>query len=275
MRKFIYLGLIIIVLISLSSSTSQFSKIENTAYKRGEKLKYSVYYNSMITGNVTAGELTTEITKDSLKFSNRPTYHIQLIGKSAGTFNWFMKVRDSYETWIDEDAQIPWYFRNRVQEGDYKASKDIAFYHHNKQAKYINNKNKNTSMVDIPQNIQDMISAIYYARNIDFSNAKVGTKYPINFMFDDSVYQTQLEYVGLVFLTTKIGKIECLKFKPRVLSGGVFKDETPLTLYVTNDKNRIPVFAESEIIVGSVRMELVEYSGLKNPFSSIKAKRKN
>lgn len=270
------LGLIIISLIFIVAFKGDITleKRENISFQRGEKLKFSVYYNSMVTGNISAGVLTTEVKTDILKFANRPTYHIELIGKSVGTFNWFMKVKDNFETWIDEEALVPWYFRNRVHEGDYKASKDIAFIHELKKAKYTNNNNDKSKMVDIPSNIQDITSAIYYARNIDFSNAKIGSKYQINFIFDDSVYATQLEYLGIFNITTKIGKIECMKFKPRVLSGGVFKDETPLTVYVSNDNNRLPIFAESEIMVGSVRMELIEYSGLRNPFSSLKAKKK-
>jgi hypothetical protein len=185
-----------------------------------------------------------------------------------------MKVRDNFETWIDEEALVPWYFRNRTREGDYTASKDIAFIHADKKAKYTNNKSENTKYVNIPSNVQDIISAIYYARNIDYSGAKIGSKYQINFIFDDSVYATQLEYLGIFNLTTRLGKIECMKFKPRVLSGGVFKDETPLSVFVTNDLNRLPVFIESEIMVGSVRMELVEFAELRNPFTALKAKAK-
>lgn len=274
MRKIGILISLALIIFAFKSDNLNLEKKENSAYKRGEKLKYAVYYTSAITGNVSAGEMTSEIKYDSLKFSERSTYHIELIGKSAGAFNWFMKVRDVFESWVDEEALVPWYFRNRIHEGDYKASKDIAFLHASKKAKYTNNKNSSSKLVDIPTNTQDLLSAIYYARTIDYTNAKVGSKYEINFIFDDSVYKTQLEYYGLFNITTKLGRIECMKFKPRVLSGGVFKDETPLSVYVTNDKNRLPVFAESEIIIGAVRMELIQYSGLRNAFTSLKAKKK-
>lgn len=264
----------IIFILAFKSDTITLEKRDNFSFKRGEKLKFSVYYNSMITGNISAGELTSEVKTDILKFSERPTYHIEFIGKSVGKFNWFMKVRDNFETWIDEEALVPWYFRNRTHEGDYTASKDIAFIHADKKAKYTNNKSENTKYVNIPSNVQDIISAIYYARNIDYTGAKIGSKYQINFIFDDSVYATQLEYMGIFNLTTRLGKIECMKFKPRVLSGGVFKDETPLSVFVTNDLNRLPVFIESEIMVGSVRMELVEFAELRNPFTALKAKAK-
>lgn len=274
MKRFLFLLLISSILFSFQSSDFSLESKRNFAYQRGEKLKFMVYYNSMLTGNVSAAEVVSEVKNDVVMFSNRPSYHIYLTGRSVGTFNWFFKVRDSFETWVDEDAQVPWYYRNRVQEGDYNASKDIQFWPQVKQAKYINNLNDNSKIIKIPSNVQDLLSALYYARNIDYSGAVLGSKYQINFMLDDSVYQTQLEYLGIFYIKTKLGKVECMKFKPRVLSGSVFKEESPLVVYVSNDLNRLPVFAESEVMVGSVRMELVDYWNLRNPFSALKEPKK-
>lgn len=264
--KKIILSLIIITIASTAFS-QQLRKIENTAFKRGEYLKYRAYYDAWI-ANISAGEAIMQITKEDKKISNRSTMHIEGIGRSKGGFNWFFKIYDRYESYIDAESIAPWMFIRRVKEGGYTASQDVVYNQYKKLAYFKDNKHEKNLTIETPAYVHDIISAIYYARTIDYSNAKVNDEYPIQFMFDDSVYTTKIVYLGKVKVKTFTGTYRCLKFKPMVLTGNVFDDPYPMILYVTDDKNHIPILATSKILVGTVKLELIEYSGLANPLSS-------
>jgi hypothetical protein len=160
-------------------------------------------------------------------------------------------------------------FIRRVDEGGYIINQDITFNQNKKVAYFKDNKKDRSSSVMTPENIQDLVSAIYYARTFDYENSSGDGEYPVKFMIDDTVYSTKFIYLGKETVKTSLGKVRCLKFKPQVLTGSVFSDPFPMIVYVSDDKNRLPVMAESEILVGKVKLELVDYAGLKNPFSAM------
>jgi len=116
-----------LLFVTAFSEAQNFRTINNHAFKRGEKLEYRVYYHSLVTGKVTAGEGTLEVKAENRKFNNRNTMHIVGIGKSKGAFNWFYKVNDRFETYIDEEAMFPWMFVNRTREGGYTKDDDVTF----------------------------------------------------------------------------------------------------------------------------------------------------
>ena len=177
-------------------------------------------------------------------------------------FNLFFKVVDNFETYIDEEGIFPWLFIRRSNEGGYKISQDITF--DQRKCKTISQKKTITT----PKYIQDIISSVYYARTCDFTDAKSGDVYPVDFYIDDSVYTSKIVFLGRETITTSLGTFKCLKFKPMVAVDKTFKDPYPMVLWVTDDKNKMPIIAESGIKVGKVKMELVKYAGILNPLTS-------
>jgi len=259
---------IVAVLTSFILHAQTLRTANNTAFKRGEVLRYKVYYDAILTGKVNAGEAELDVKDENKLIANRSTYHVVGLGLSKGAFNLFFKVVDRYETYIDEEALVPWLFIRRVNEGGYKISQDVTFNQFKNVASALNNKNNKTTNTKVNENMQDIISALYYARTLDLSDAKIGQEFPIKFFLDDSIYTSKIIYEGKENVTVDIGKFRCLKFKPMVATGNVFKDPYPMTLWVTDDKNHIPLLAESAIIVGSVKLELIKYSGLANALTS-------
>lgn len=267
MKKFI---VFVVVFCTAGAATfAQLRSVRNDAFQRGEKLTYSVYYQAALTGKVKAGTATLEVKNENKIINNRNTYHVVAYGKTRGAFNWFFKVIDRYETYIDEEAIAPWLFIRRVDEGGYIINQDITFNQSKKTAYFKDNKHSRTSTVVTPAYVQDIISAFYYARTYEFSGASSSTEFPVKFMLDDTVYSTKFIYMGKETVSTSLGDIRCLKFKPQVLTGSTFKDPYPMIIYVSDDKNRVPVLAESEVIVGTVKLELISYTGLKNDFTAM------
>lgn len=236
--------------------------IENTAFTNGEKLTFSVYYHSALTGKVTAGEATLEVKKHTVTKNGRDTYHIIGTGKSKGAFNFFFKVDDRFESFIDEIALIPWYFTRRTREGGYKKDDEVTFRQNQGQAISRN------AVKKIPVNTQDILSVFYYARSLDMSGVKPNESFPLSFFLDDSLYVSKIVFLGREKVKTALGTFNCLKFKPMVIKGDVFSEPYPMELWITDDRNRLPVMIKSAVIVGSVRMELISYEGLKNPVTS-------
>jgi hypothetical protein len=255
-------------LVTFSLNAQTLRKVTNTAFKRGELLRYKVYYDALLTGTVNAGEAELEIKDENKLIANRNTMHVVGLGLTKGVFNFFFKVVDRYETYMDEDAIIPWVFIRRVNEGGYKISQDVTFNQFKKVATSVDNKKNVTKNTAVTENIQDIISMFYYARSLDFTNATAGQEFPIPFFLDDSIYSSKIIYLGKETVETGIGSFKCLKFKPMVATGAVFKDPYPMTLWVSDDKNHVPILASSAVIVGTVKLELIKYSGLANAFTA-------
>lgn len=233
--------------------------IRNEAFKKGEVLEYRVHY-----GFIDAGTARVEVREEDRKIAGRSVLHAIGTGKSHWTFDWFFKVRDKYESYIDEEEIFPWMFIRRVDEGGYIINQDYAFF-----------QNKDTvdngagKRFAIPHGTQDMLSSFYFARTLDLNNAEEGDIFSIEAFIDDSVWTGKLKFMGTDTVEVGLGKFSCLKFVPIVQKGRIFKREEDLTLYITNDKNKIPVLAEAKILVGSIKMELQNYSGLANPISKV------
>jgi hypothetical protein len=98
----------------------------------------------------------------------------------------------------------------------------------------------------------------------------VGQSLELELLFDDDgVFKFKLKYLGTEILKTKYGKVECLKFRPSVQSGRVFKEQESLTLWVSNDQNKIPIRIKADLSVGSLKADIDGYNGLKNQFKII------
>jgi len=241
-------------------STSSFAQNEfkNAAFIQGEKLVYKVHY-----GFIDAGYAEIEIQNEDKKIGNKDVYHVIGKGYSNGTFDLFFKVRDRYETYIDKTNNSPLLFIRRVDEGGYKISQNQIFNHTQ------NTVTSEGKIFSVPTKIQDMLSAFYFARNIDYSAAEKGQVFAIPTFIDNEIFQMKMRYVGKETIKTAFGKIRCLKFRPLIQKGRVFKHEEDLAVYVTDDLNHIPIRAEAKILVGSIKMDLESYKNLKNPLSLV------
>jgi hypothetical protein len=237
----------------------EYRTVNNTAFKRGEELKYRVHYGAM-----NAGVATITVDNTNKLINGRSTYHVIGTGQSVGAFDWFFKVRDRYESYIDEQALMPWIFIRRVDEGGFKINQNQTYDH------TVGRVNSNGKMMTVPKYIQDMISSFYYARTLDYSNAKVGDVYSVPTFIDDSVWTMKLKYKGKETIKTDLGRIKCIKFCPVVQVGRVFKKEEDLSLYVSDDVNRVPVRAEGAILVGSIKMDIISTANLMAPLNKEK-----
>lgn len=261
----IFFWLLLLMLLSVLPTSAQNLRTQpNLAFGDKEFIRYSVYYSSLLTGNVIAGEATIEVKTYKKPFFDREVWHIVGEGKSKGAFNWFYKVRDRFESFVDKEAMIPYLFVRRTREGDYFKDDDVYFYHDQRTAV------SRTASKPIPENVQDFVSALFFMRTLNLSDFDKDSSYYLDFFLDDSVYVSKIKYGGIEYIQTSLGTFRCLKISPMMATGEVFADAYPVTVWVTDDKNHLPVLAEAKVIVGSIKMELIEYSNLLNPIRSRK-----
>lgn len=247
------------VIENYDSPTKELPVMNKDAFKRGELLTFRLHY-----GIMDAGVATLAVTDEVKELGGRKTFHVVGLGSSKGTFDWFFKVRDRYETYIDEKALVPWLFVRRVQEGGYKLSQDYIFNHFSQKVNV-----GDGQIMNIEPNMQDMLSAFYQARNLDLSNAKPGDIFSLKCFVDKEIWPLQIKFIAREIVNTDAGTFKCLKFRPIIQKGRVFKNEEDLNVWISDDKNHIPVKGQADVLVGSIKMELAAFSGLANPISKV------
>lgn len=240
--------------------TGNLRSLQNNTFKAGEKVSYKLHY-----GMINAGVATISVNETTQRFDGREAYHIIGEGRSVGSFDWFFKVRDRYETYMDKEGLFPHRFVRNCDEGGYKIFQDYTFFQ-DKRA-YKNHKDEAYLTPDF---VQDMISSYFYARTLDFSNLKKGDIITVMTIVDDEIYPLKMKYIGKEEVKISMGKFRCMRFAPVVQKGRVFKKEEDLSVWITDDENRIPVLASAKILVGSVKMELTGYAGLSHPVNLVK-----
>jgi len=239
--------------ILLAEDSDGMRVVENKAFRVGEVLQYKLHYGLV---NAGVAELRVKETKTS---KGRTTYHIVGTGGSVGMFNFFYKVDDRYETYLDTSAMVPLRFIRDVNEGGYEINRDIAFDHK------IDTAYSDGKAYGVPDNIQDLLSAFYYSRTFDVAGIQVGDEFEITTFLDHEVFPLRLRYLGDERVKTKFGEIDCMKFMPIVQVGRVFEDTNGMWLWVSKDQNHIPVRMQSDLLIGSIRMDLSDYSGIQVP----------
>ena len=231
--------------------------LEQHVFQAGEKLTYVLHY-----GWLNAGVATLELKESDQQINGRKVLHAVGTGESTGAFKTFYKVDDRYETYLDKDGVFPWVFLRRVNEGGYKISQDYVFMQHRRT---VTTQEKKT--FDVPAHVQDMLSAFYFARTLDYSNVKKGQEFTIPCFMDNKEWDLRMRYVGKETIKLRDGKFRCMKFQPVVQEGRIFKTNDDLNVWITDDANHIPVLAEAKVLVGSIKMELSDYAGLANPIA--------
>jgi len=234
------------------------------SFKPGEWLKFRIHY-----GFLNASYATLHVKTDSV--GEVPVYHVVGNGRTTGFASIFFKVDDTYESYFDMENGKPYRFIRKVDEGGYTKDIEIKFDYQKKEALLNDKKNNKKFNFTFGDEIQDLVSAFYYLRNnYRAKDLVIGESIDLKMLYDDDgIFNFKLKYLGKEILKTKYGKVECLSFRPYVQSGRVFKEQESLTLWVSNDLNKIPIRIKADLAVGSLKADLDGYNGLKHQFKII------
>jgi hypothetical protein len=261
MKAIIRAGFLLLGLCSFKNEPYQyFFGLRNTAFQAGEVVTFKVFYNTL---GMYIGAGEANFTTSIERFNGKVTYHCVGDGKTYSFFDNFFKVRDRYETYIDTTTMLPLKFIRNVSEGNTKIYNNVTF-----------NQGTNTAIstngvFKTPGCVQDVISAIYYARNINFDKYKVNDKIPFDMFLDDQVYHLYIRYLGKENVKTRYGKFKAIKFKPLLIKGTVFEGGEKMTAWVSDDPNHLLLRVESPVSVGNVKIDMYGYKNLRYPLTSL------
>jgi len=241
-----------IILLILLVNFKIYAQDEHIPFKKGEKLEYKIHYGPLVAG----------IARLEVKTINNQ-YRFIATGKSTGLFNLFFKVRDSYESIVDKTNLHPNQFYRDVKEGSYKKKESVFFNYKLQQAE------STRDTIPLPKNTQDILSIFYYLRAQNFDTLKAGESFPIQIYLDDEFMESNLYYLGADTIKTKFGWVPCAKWAPELETGRVFKDDYGMNLWISDDANKIPVQIKTKVLVGSIKMDLIKYSGTIEPLKEL------
>ncbi|WP_339755718.1 DUF3108 domain-containing protein [uncultured Winogradskyella sp.] len=256
-----HLFTIVLLLVGLKAPSVQ----KQSAFQKGEWFKFEMSYS----GFIKAGNATLSLSETNL--NGISVYHVVGKGWTTGLIKAMFKVKDRYESFFDKETGVPYKFIRKIDEGGHTKDVEIKFDHKNKIAKVNNKKHKKVKTITTEQDVQDMVSMYYFLRNnIDITSLKQGDEIKTNMFFDEENYGFKLKYLGRETIKVDINgsnvKVKTLKFRPYVMAGRVFKEEESLTLWVSADKNKIPLKIKADLAVGSLRADLIAFKGLKHSF---------
>jgi hypothetical protein len=251
----------IILLIAVFLVSNSFNTEEKDSYSIGEFFKLRIHY-----GLINAGYATLEV-KDA-ELNGKKMHHVIGKGYTTGVTKMMFKVVDNYESYFNKETNKPYVFIRNINEGGYTKNQQGYFNQNNNTVLVKDYKNKTEKTFNVPENVQDIVSSFYYLRNHPkIDNLNIGESIVIDMFFDDETTKFKLKFVGRENINSKFGEINCMIFKPLVQAGRVFKEEESLTVWISDDNNKIPIRVKASLAVGSIKADIDQYKGLKHPIN--------
>jgi hypothetical protein len=249
-----------ILVFLLALSTLGFSSQKERAFEVGEWFKFRIHY-----GFINAGYATLEV-KEATR-NNKKVYHAIGRGYTTGMSRFIFKVEDLYESYFDKETGKPFQFVRKINEGGYTKNQEGFFDQSANTVLVKDYKNKSEANFRTPEEVQDIMSSFYYLRNHPtIDKLKVGESVAIDMFFDNETTKFKLKYLGKEDIETKFGTISTMIFRPLVQSGRVFKEEESVTVWISDDDNKLPIRIKASLLVGSIKAELESFKGLKYSF---------
>lgn len=219
-------------------------RVENLAFGVGERLHFDIGY-----GFINAGSATMEVM-EVIDYNSRPAYQIVTTAQSNRFFSSFYPVKDRVESIMDAIGLFSWRFVKDIREGKYRARREYEFDQVGHSVVY------KGDTISVNAYVQDALSVLYYIRT---QPLKIGQSVFVDNFTSGKNYPLEVRVHRREKIKTKAGEFECLVIEPLMKSSGVFKHEGKLTVWVTDDRMRMPVLMKTKVIVGSITAELTDY----------------
>lgn len=251
------------VLTAFGPASDATRSIPNTSFERGEVLQYKVHY-----GLINAAEATIEVDDAVHRVNERPCYRATVTGRTTGSFDYFLRIRDTWRSYIDTTSILPQRFFRNIEEKNYRKRETVDFDHVRDMANVESHKKDKNDVkrgsFKIPNNVQDLVSGFYFLRTLNYDQRRLGEVIKVQGFFDDDVFNMDVIYKGRETVETKAGVIRAIRLVPKMPSNKLFKGENAISVYLSDDRNKIPVLIQAEMFVGSVKVDMYKYKGLRN-----------
>lgn len=271
MKKLLPLFLIFILFSAFMSGDNEiYPIVHQESFTKGEKLDYHVSF-----GIFSIGSAEMIISDNFYRINHRDCYKVDVYGKTTGMVDWVAKVDDHWGAYVDSAALLPHMSYRNIKEGNYRKNEVTKFDH---QVNLIETqvKDKKTGKFKepiyypAPKNVRDMLAGYLYMRTIDFSTMKKGDVFTVKGFFEDTFYELDVRYKGKDKIKTKAGKFHALKLVPIMPNNELFDGENSIAVWISDDKNKIPLKVEAKMFIGKTAVELSGFHNLRNEISIIR-----
>lgn len=259
--KNIFLFLILFSSVQLMSQTANPTK---ASFQPGEKLSYKVsYFMSSVRTDLAGLEMNTI----NVPGKEKPIYRLEFNASTFSDMDNFAKIRHTYQTWVDAATVKPLIMKQDSDIKGHTTKSKYSFKYKTKTAEIevissdaptINKK------VAIADNTLDIVSLLYYLRNLDYETFKAGKTIPLSVLFLERVLNIKVKYMGKETIDVeKQGKKVCYKLALELDNDFVVKKNANF-LWLTADNDRVPALISANFKEGEVLVKLTGTSGLKN-----------
>lgn len=245
---------------------------EELAFRSGERMDFILHYKW---GSINTDVGTATVTLDSLTFNGQKAFKCTASGRTKKFFDVFFKVRENFSSWFTREGMRPLKFTRDTYEGGYEA-RNTYLYEWDAAEPYIaadvytSKMGQKSMQLPLTPCTYDLPALFFFARNMDVENVEPGKRYPMTFAIDEEIYNVYFILHGRETIKVKgLGTVNTIRFAAKLLEGEVFKGEEDMTIWVSDDENRLPVYFEAPLRVGVAAGRMSGYGGLKSPFTSL------
>lgn len=243
----------------------------NNSFDTGEILHYKVHY-----GLINAADATIELDDNLHRINERPCYRATVTGRTIGSFDYFLRIRDTWRSYIDTASIQPQRFFRNIEENNYRKRETVDFDHQRDVASvesYKKDKNDvKRGTFKVPSNVQDIVSGFYFLRTLNYDLRRPGEVIRVQGFFDEEMLPMDVIYKGRETVSTKAGTIRAIRLVPKMPKNKLFKGENAVSVYLSDDQNKVPVLIQADMFVGAVKVDLYKYKGLRNRLNMVAQK---
>ena len=257
------------LLLVLLISTQSFSQQPDFPFSNGEYGRYGVYYNWRFVW-VYSGEIEFFTTRE--KYRGQDCWHFKAEGNTFMPYDLLYRVRDTFNVYTLVKPFLPLYHRRVINHGK-EQSKHQYIFDQQKGLAYSTVKRYGQNLfrdtLKLGENTHDLLSAAYYFRGFDFRKYRIGQKIPYRLLVDNAIEDLYFRYLGTEFVKTRNGRLfRCHKISVMLMKGDFFPEGEYMKIWLTDDRNKVPVQVETEILVGSLKVVLLETKSLRYPLEA-------
>ena len=264
MRLLTLITVATITLTSLVLKVREYRYIPNESFGSGEILKYRVHW-----GLVNAGEAVMKVSDTYFNVNGRPCYKIDVFGNTVGLVDVAIKIRNNWGAYVDTASIIPHKAYRYIQEGKYRKNEMVNFNHEKDVATVLKldkrtRKLKEKKNFEVPNDVVDIVGGYYFLRTIDYDNYKKGDTIKVSSFFGDEIYDLEIRFLGRETISTKVGEINAIVMAPSLPDNDFFAEGDPVKVWISDDKNKVPLKVKAEIAVGAIEIDIKEMQNLRN-----------
>jgi hypothetical protein len=185
-----------------------------------------------------------EVKPQLEEVAGRPAYHLEAQGHTNEVLSAFYPIHDVIHSYVDAETLRPLRFEKYQREGRYRADEVVTFDHAARTATYRSLLNGSVKEIPIPEDFQDLISALYWFR-LQPAQAQAHTV-RLNLYTDEKIFDTAVTVQPPTPLELlKRGTFPCLMVEPKASFKGLLVKRGRIWAYLTADARRLPVLVKA------------------------------